>query len=70
MDQEKSVNFTRLALGTRFKYRSKDQKIFVKLGFNKVAEWDNSQIETAWIGQGIFSASDGNPEDLSVIVVG
>lgn len=65
----KVCDFNKLALGTRFRYLEGD-KTYVKLGHDTIAEWSDEQIDTTWIGQGIYSARN-QPEDyLEVEIVG
>ena len=57
--------FSKLALGTRFRY-TKSKKIWIKIGKNLIAEWDESLKTDAWIGQQICCFS--NIDDLTVYV--
>lgn len=59
--EKRIVSFNILPLGTRFKYTEID-KIFVKIDINTVAEWNESQIETNWIGQRVMSAFETDAE--------
>jgi len=47
--------FNVLALGTQFKYNQFDNRTFVKIGSNEIAEWDDDMITSNWIGQMIYS---------------
>lgn len=64
----KIAKFSTLALGTRFKYMNHD-RLYVKLSHNTVAEWNDAQIDTSWIGQGIFSAWEKDNEDFEVVII-
>lgn len=50
-----------LSLGVKFAYEGTD-RVFIKIGDNLVAAWDDKHICDEWIGQGVFSFGD----DLSV----
>lgn len=69
--------FDRLSLGVKFKYDEKkhgsQDRIWVKIYPNLIAEWNDEQIDTKWFGQSICSFTDSDdPNDLNeeVLVVG
>ena len=65
------VPFSKLALGTRFKYdiESVREHAYVKIGHNEVAEWDDSKATVGWVAQGIYSFDEDDKLDTPVIVV-
>ena len=65
----KICDFNKLALGTRFRYIN-GEKTFVKIRHDLIAEWNESQIDTSWVGQGIFSAKENQNDYLEVEVIG
>lgn len=66
---KKTCDFNKLALGTRFRYIN-GTKVFVKIAYNTIAAWDESQIDTHWVGQGIYSARDHEDDELVVEIIG
>jgi len=57
-------SFRMLALGTRFTYAGHD-KVWVKLSNDgTIAEWDDANINTGWLGQSICCLNDEEPIDL------
>jgi len=63
----KYVAFNIIPLGTRFRYDSRKydlKSLWVKISANEIAEWDESQIETNWVGQKVCSYCD-NDDDLT-----
>ena len=62
-------SFNKLALGTRFRYIDTDSRIWVKIGANTIAEWDESQKTDAWIGQRICCFTDTYDTDIHVKVL-
>lgn len=67
--EPEAVAFNSLAYGAKFKYEAKHgtDSIFVKIGHNLVAAWDERMVSSSWVAQGLFSAvlDDSN---LSMIV--
>jgi len=61
--------FSKLALGTKFQYGYADKKVFVKIGSDLIAEWDESKKTDVWIGQGIYSFSEDNNLEREVVVL-
>lgn len=55
--------FSELALGTRFQYANRQKKVWVKIGANLIAEWDESQKTDNWACQKIccFQDREGGP---------
>lgn len=62
--------FNKLALGVKFRYiHPHVEKTWVKIGHNEIAEWDESQAVTNWVGQQICSFAENDLEaSLSVEV--
>jgi len=50
--------FSKLALGAKFRYKGGHKTTWVKIGANLIAEWDENQIDTAWIGQQVCCFHD------------
>ncbi len=75
----KKVPFDKLAYGGRFRYiQNPDnptmsaacQRLWVKIGPNEIAEWDDENACTGWIGQSIccFSEShEGLKEEVEFV---
>lgn len=63
--------FSRLCLGARFQYDERthgtQDRVWVKIGHNEIAEWDRANIATNWVGQQICSFSDSD-DDVSELV--
>lgn len=72
-DEPRRVKFSNLALGARFHYLKGNEilsQTFVKIWPDRVAAWVDTQIDTRWTGQGIFSANDDNTDlDFEVEIV-
>jgi hypothetical protein len=64
-----NASFKKLCLGAKFQYEA-GQKTWVKVGANTIAEWDESQLDTNWVGQQICCfAEDDRDTDQQVVVV-
>ena len=65
--------FNKLALGTKFQYTNAGnivkKKIWVKIGINTIAEWDESQKADNWIGQRICCFNNTFDTDINVNVL-
>lgn len=65
--------FSKLALGTRFRYINTGnigkKRLWVKIGANTIAEWDEAQKTDNWIGQRICCFTDTFDTDIDVIVL-
>ncbi|MCK4816888.1 hypothetical protein KA005_14050 [bacterium] len=61
--------FRKLALGARFQYANRQKKVWVKIGANTIAEWDEDQKVDDWIGQQICCFTDTFDTDIYVIVL-
>ena len=59
--------FSDLALGTRFKY-IKDNKVWVKISATTIAEWDEGEKASNWIGQQICCFNEYNITNVFVNV--
>lgn len=59
-------NFDVLALGARFRYHQDDVVTWVKIGFNRVAEWDPAKIDANWVEQMVCSARERGQARLDV----
>jgi len=70
------IPFSQLCLGGKFMYipAIKDhERVYVKISNHRaggcVAEWDDKNITSGWIGQGIYSLNDtGEDVDIRVVV--
>jgi hypothetical protein len=58
------VPFYKLCLGGRFWHPEMGEHVWVKIGYNTIAECDVSQITTHWVGQKIrsFAEADSGKE--------
>ena len=70
----KTEKFSQLALGTRFRYLDDPKKrVYVKIGViplaGCVAEWDENNIDTTWIGQHVFCLNN-NGKDVELEIIG
>ena len=65
----KTVPFSHLAIGAKFRYLpdTDEKKVFVKIGPNTIAQWNNKMVHDRWIGQLIFCFSDQHPEVPNVL---
>lgn len=72
MKKMKKVEFYKLSLGTRFKYKDTDvDYTWVKLSDDgTIAKWDDSQIDTNWVGQSICCFKDNDDFTEKVFIVG
>lgn len=63
--------FSKLPLGSRFKYLDNTVPgVWVKLaGDGCIAEWDDSQIDTNWVGQKVVSLNEAGDTHIPVQVV-
>ena len=78
MDNITYAPFDSLCLGAKFRYDSRKHnpngplrvwdgpfRVWVKIGHNEIAHWDEDNLTTKWIGQQICCFSDGDdPADL------
>lgn len=60
--------FNKLALGTKFKY-AKENKVWVKIDANTIAEWDESEKASNWIGQRICCFNENDITNIYVDVL-
>jgi len=60
--------FSDLALGTKFKY-VKDNNIWVKISGTTIAEWDENEKTSNWIGQQICCFNEHNITNIYVNVL-
>ncbi|MCP3681287.1 MAG: hypothetical protein GY861_01230 [bacterium] len=63
------AQFDLLALGARFSYIDQPERLYVKLGPNRVAKWDASQVDTGWVAQPICCFDDQEPPRLETHVI-
>jgi len=67
------AQFNALALGTRFQYDPRkhgpQERTWVKIHVNLIAEWNPSQVATSWIGQSVCSFNDKDDFTEEVFVV-
>jgi hypothetical protein len=65
--------FSNLALGTRFRYTDAgkigEKRLWVKIGANTIAEWDELQKTDNWVGQQICLFTDTFDTDVYVNVL-
>lgn len=65
--------FSVLSLGAKFKYDSRkhgpQNRVYVKIYPNLIAEWDITNLTTNWTGQQVFCFTDSDdPEDWKELV--
>jgi len=60
------VSFKKLSLGARFRYTKDPTRIYVKIGSDLIAVWDKNNIDTTFMGQGIFSFSEDGNTDIDI----
>ena len=53
--------FADLALGTRFRYLG-NRRVYVKIGHNEIAEWEESKKAIGRVTQGVYSFVDDEKE--------
>ena len=69
IEKIKKIEFSKLAIGTRFKYPN-GESTWVKIDLcGTIAKWEDEQICSSWIGQPICSLNDNNNMDELVCVV-
>ena len=65
---DRLVSFSCLCLGAKFKYADPGiDRVWVKIGHNEIAAWDESQLDTDWVGQQICCFAD-NDDKASLAV--
>lgn len=61
--------FKKLPLGTRFQYiEAGKRKTWVKIGCDRIAEWDETKKNEEWMGQLICSFGESE-EDVNMDVI-
>lgn len=54
------VAFNTLSYGAKFKYapEHRSDQVFVKIGHDTIAAWDERLVSSSWLAQGLFSFAD------------
>lgn len=60
--------FTDLALGAKFKYPGQ-KRIWVKIGYDEIAEWDEKMKDCGWTAQQICSFCESDNDVFGVVEV-
>lgn len=66
MSDRRMIPFDILPLGARFMYDEEkhgpQNRVWVKIDINIIAEWDDTQVDTNWVGQQICCFTDRDDE--------
>lgn len=60
--------FNCLALGVRFTYPEFIHRVYVKIGHDLVAAWDEQHATASWVGQGIYTFGDDLTAGVHVVL--
>ncbi len=66
----KLVTFRTLCYGAKFKYSAEEAAVWVKIGHDLIAGWDESKVTDSWIGQPVCSFSDDGNLSAVVFLIG